>query len=272
MYLVFDIGGTNFRVAVSNDGKTILQSKIVPTPQDFQTGIQVLKQAADELSLDSKIEKIAGGIAGPLDKQKSMLVSSPHIPGWVKKPLKDELEKVFDYPVTLENDADLGGLGEAVYGAGKGKSIVAFITVGTGAGGVRIVEGRVDKNTSGFEPGHQIIFPGGKPCNCGGKGHLEAYIAGSYLGEAYQKEASGIKDDNIWEKVAKILSIGINNTIVYWSPDIVVLGGSVVKSLSLDKIKTYLKEELKIFPVMPEIALAALGDDAGLYGALELLK
>lgn len=271
MYLVFDIGGTNMRVAVSADGQEITQSKIVPTPKDFEQGIQTLKQVSDELSGGEKITGIAGGIAGPLDKEKTMLVASPHISGWIQKPLKLELEKTFGCEVKLENDADLGGLGEATKGAGVGKNIVTFLTISTGVGGVRIVNGKIDENVLGFEPGHQIIVPDGNPCNCGGKGHLEAYVGGFYLEKKYQQKPEDIKDPQIWDEVAKYLSIGLNNTIVHWSPDIVVLGGSVMKSLSLDMVTTHLKNELKIFPQAPQIVLATLGHDAGLYGALHLL-
>lgn len=272
MYLLFDIGGTKTRIGVSADGQTISQNKIVSTPEDFNTGIQQLKQIAQELAEGQEITRVAGSIAGALDKTKSILVTSPHLSGWTNQPVREELEKTFDCRAELENDANLEGLGEAVEGAGKGKKVVAIITLGTGVGGARVTDGKLDKNVFGFEPGHQIIVPDGNPCNCGGKGHLEAYIAGSYLERIYQQKAENIKDDAVWDQIAKFLSIGLNNLTVFWSPEVIILGGSLIKSLPLEKVRTYLKEELKIFPTPPEIALATLGDEAGLYGALELLK
>lgn len=272
MQLVFDIGGTNLRMAVSSDGKTLLNSKIIPTPQDFDQGIRVIKQTAEELSRGEKITKISGGIAGPIDESKSMLVKSPHIPGWVGKNLKQTLENLSNTPVNLENDAILGGLGEANFGAGKGHQIVAFITIGTGVGGFRIVKGKLDKNIYGFEPGHQIIIPDGNDCNCGGKGHLEAYVGGLYLEKIYHQKGENIKDPAIWDKVSRYLSIGLTNTIVHWSPDIVILGGSVTQSLPLERIKVYLKKYLTIFPKIPVLAKAKLGNKAGLFGALKLLS
>lgn len=259
------------RVAVSVGGKDITQSKIVPTPKDFEQGVQTLKQVADELSHGEKIDGVAGGIAGPLDREKTMLVASPHISGWIQKPLKLELEKTFGCKVLLENDADLGGLGEATKGAGVGKNIMAFLTISTGVGGVRIVNGKIDENVLGFEPGHQIIVADGDPCNCGGKGHLETYVGGFYLEKKYQKKPEDIKESEIWDEVAKYLAMGLNNTIVHWSPDIVVLGGSVMKSLPLEVVTSHLKDILTIFPESPQLVLAALGHEAGLYGALNLL-
>lgn len=260
------------RIGVSTDGNTITRSKIVPTPADFQQGIQTLKQVSDELSKGEKIEGIAGGIAGPLDQEKTMLVASPHIGGWIQKPLKSELEKAFDTSVYLENDTVVGGIGEAVKGAGAGKKIMAYLAIGTGIGGARIVDQRVDSNSLGFEPGHQIIIPDGNPCNCGGKGHLESYVGGLYIEKIYHQKAEAITDPAIWDKIARHLAIGLNNTIVHWSPDVVVLGGSVMKSLPLEMVNDHLKNDLTIFPQAPEVALAILGHDSGFYGALELLK
>lgn len=252
MYLLFDIGGTNLRVALS-DGNSILSFKIVPTPKDFDQGIEAIKQ----IFYGEKIDKIVGGIAGPLNSEKSELLKSPHLPGWVNKPLKEKLQEIFCADVLLENDTALVGLSEAV---SLDKKIVAYIGIGTGIGGVRIVNNIIDHNSLGFEPGHQIIEIDGKLCNCGGKGHLEAYVGGAYVGRNAD-----------WDSVARYLSIGLNNTIVHWSPDVVVLGGSVMQSLSIEKIKSYLEKDLTIFPILPEIIPAKLGNEGGLYGALSLL-
>lgn len=157
MYLLFDIGGTNIRLAISKDGKTFGNPKIFSTPKSFNDGMRFIKKEALEISGGKKIKAVAGGIAGHLDKNKTKLAGSPNLPAWVGKPLKRALEDSFGAPVVLENDASVVGLGEAVFGAGKGKSIVAYITVSTGIGGARIVDGRIDKSSSGFEPWHQII-------------------------------------------------------------------------------------------------------------------
>ncbi len=272
MFLVFDIGGTNMRLATSLDGKTLAAIKIIPTPRDFESGIKSIKQIADEISGGQKIESVAGGLAGPLDKDKTMLVKSPHIGGWVNKPFKQGLEQVLNTPVSLENDADLAALGEASFGAGVGKNIVAYLTISTGVGGGRVVNKKIDENALGFEPGHQIIVIDGSPCNCGGKGHLESYVSGSGLERIYGKKGEEITDPQIWDQVAKYLAIGLHNTIVHWSPDIVILGGAVMKNIDLGQVKKYLAEYLTIFPNPPEINRAKLGDQAGLFGALSLLK
>lgn len=259
------------RLAVSADGISISNSKIVPTPTNFNEGIRILKQVAGELSRREKIDKVAGGIAGPLDKEKTMLVASAHVSGWAQKPLKTELEKIFECRVVLENDTAIEGLGESVGGTGAGKNITAYINIGTGVGGVRIVEGKIDKNALGFEPGHQIIIPDGNPCTCGGKGHLETYVSGSYFEKLYGKKGEDIHDPEIWDEISRYLTIGLTNVAVHWSPDIIILGGSVTKSIPMDKVESYLKQYLTVFPEPPQIIKASLGDEAGLHGALHLL-
>lgn len=272
MYLVFDIGGTNMRIGVSSDGETLKETKIVPTPQDFEQGIQALKQVAEDLSHGEKIDGMAGGVAGPLNKEKTGLATGPNMPGWINQPLKTELEKIFDCQVLLENDTAMGGIGEAVKGAGKDNKVVAYIALGTGVGGKRIVDGKISSDSFNFEPGHQIIVPDGDPCNCGGKGHMESYVSGSYFEKKYGKKGEDIRDPKVWDEISRYLAISLVNSTVHWTPDIIVLGGSVSISIPLQKVNAYLKKLLTIYPTAPQVVLGTLGHDAGLYGALELLK
>lgn len=260
------------RVASSIDGQTLKETRIIPTPLDFGQGINALKQVAEKLSGGQKIDSVAGGIASPLDKDKSCLVISPNIKGWINKPLKTELEKVFNCKVILENDTTVGGIGEATKGAGIGKKVVAYLALGTGVGGKRIVDGKISSDSFNFEPGHQIIVPDGNMCNCGGKGHLEAYVGGSYIEKTYGQKAENITDSQIWDEISRYSGLGLSNTVVHWSPDIIILGGSVSQSIPLEKVNTYFKEFLTIYPIAPQVVLGTLSHDAGFYGALELLK
>lgn len=270
MYLLFDIGGTNMRIAISVNGDGLEEIKTLPTPADFENGVQSIKQVANELLNGKQISKISGGIAGSLDKNKSMLIASPHIGGWVNKLLKQTMEEIFKVEVRLENDAALAGLGEAVYGAGKDYSIIGYIGIGTGVGGAKIVNGKLDANNLGFEPGHQVIEAKGKLCHCGGKGHLESYVAGGYFKENYGLETADLSDE-IKEEIYPYLAAGLTNTAVYWSPEVIVLGGSVMNSLSLETIQKHLDQTLAIFPSKILLLKTNLGDRAGLYGSLTLL-
>ncbi|MCH7552025.1 ROK family protein [Patescibacteria group bacterium] len=266
MYLLFDIGGTKMRLAVSKDSKSIGEPVIVPTPKSFEAGMTEFQKIAGELCKGKKVQAVAGGVAGPLDKERTILVNSPHLPLWIKQPLKKDLEKMLDAPVYLENDTALVGLGEATRGAGQGHSIIAYMTVSTGVGGVRIVDGVIDRSAMGFEPGHQIIEGGLS---------LEQLISGSAIAARYGKDPREIRNNKIWDEVARMFAVGLNNTIVHWSPDVFVLGGPMITgnpSIPMDAIQKYTKETLKIFPEPPPIKMSTLGDIGGLYGALELAK
>lgn len=264
MYLVFDIGATKIRLAISPDGQNLSEPEIVPTPQDFNEGIKVITETAQKLAGGEKIDKVAGAVRF-LDKTKTKIKSHPHIPLWSNQPLKETLENAFSAPVVLENDAALAGLGEAIYGAGKNYNIVAYLTISTGVGGAKIENKKIDENSLGFEPGFQIIDKDQLLT-------LEDLVSGYGLEKRYGKKGEDINDPAVWNEVTKNLAVGIYNSILYWSPDVVILGGSVVKSLDLEKIKNYLKETNEILPELPEIKKAQLGDSSALWGALACIN
>ncbi len=274
MFGVFDIGGTHIRIGVSKNFDTVEKSIILNTPENFEEGMDILSKNIVELSGGDKILSVAGGIAGPLDSKKQMLITSPHISSWVGKSIVENLSEKIKAPVFLENDSALGSLGEAVYGAGKGYKIVACLAIGTGVGGAVIISGQIAKNKWGFEPGHQIIFPGGNEDACGKKGHLEAYVGGKAIEKIYKQKAENITDSEIWEQIAKNLAIGLNNTIVHWSPSIVIIAGAVGLNIPLKTVTSELYSLMTIFSAQarPEIVYGTLGKINGLYGALQFLK
>lgn len=265
MYLLFDIGGTKIRLAVSADHQTLSEPIAISTPTDFDQAITQFQAAAVKLTKESQLEASAGGVRA-LDPTKTTLLKHPHLHLWEGQPLKERLQQVLNCPVFLENDAAMAALGEATQGVGQGKKIIAYLTIGTGVGGARIVDGRIDQASFGFEPGFQII-----------ESHpvlttLESLISGSGLEKRYGKKAEEIDDPRVWDGVAKNLAIGLNNLIVEWSPEIIILGGSVTNKIPLDQVQAQLRQILKIFPDIPPVIKAQLGDQAGLVGALEYLR
>lgn len=273
MYVLFDIGGTNTRVAISEEGIGINDSRSYQTPQDYNLAIKLIIDTAKLLTKNKKIDGIAGGIRGALDNTKTYLAKDFVLPEYVNKPLKLDLEEALKAKVLLENDSALAALGEATHGAGVGYGIVAYHTVSTGFGGSRIVDGKIDKSSLGFEPGNQIVNISNKLYpEDEGSGRFESYISGIALEKRFGKTAHQIDDVQVWDEMAKLLAVGLNNTTVYWSPDVIVLGGSLMKSIDIEKVKQYLYTKLKIFTSIPEIVLAKLSNNAGLYGALELIK
>lgn len=275
MYILFDIGGTKMRVVAADREKFLGEPVVVSTPGDFNEGIDTLKRIIDNIQRDlatknRAITAIVGGIAGPLNPERTSLVRSPNLGGWVNHDVKSALHTAYNVPVEIENDAALVGLGEAHFGSGRGKSVVAYLTVSTGVGGARIVDGKIDRASLGFEPGHQVIDPDNTLCpTCEGN-DLEAYVSGTSIEKRFGVKPYEIHDDAVWDELAKFLAYGLNNTIVHWSPDIVVIGGSMMKEIGIPipAVRKHLAQILKIFPEGPLIEKAQLGDFGGLYGSL----
>ncbi|MFO0718887.1 MAG: ROK family protein [Candidatus Paceibacterota bacterium] len=278
MYLLFDIGGTNTRVAFSKDGKDIGEPVVFPTPQDFEEAMKAMKKALVDLGVAVGSFKIAcGGVPGVFDKVAGSLTFSPNLPDWVGKALREKLFQSFGVPVHIENDASLVGLGEAHYGAGKGFSIVEYITVSTGVGGARIVDGKIDEKSVGFEPGQEVMTFGAENVgtSSGEKTTFENAVSGTALEKRFGKKPKEVTDPQVWEELAEKLAFGLHNTIVLWSPDVLVLGGSMIvgdPAISVERTDFYLQKMLKIFPKPPILKKAELGALGGLWGALEFAK
>jgi predicted NBD/HSP70 family sugar kinase len=265
MYIVFDIGGTTSRFASSSDGRTIAEIKTESTPQNLNEAIALYKKMAADLAHGEKIEAMAGGLAGPLNPEKTMLVNAPHLLSWVNKQLPDRFHQIADCRVFFDNDTSMAALGEAARGAGHGFHIVAYIAVGTGVGGARVLGQQIDPNSMGFEPGHMIVADGKT---------LEEQISGTTIMQQYHKKASELNDPTFWNEFEDHLVVGLNNVTVMWSPDIIVLGGGVIlqQQVNLDRVMLKLYKTLKIYPKLPKAVKASLGDHSGLEGSLVYLK
>lgn len=276
MYVLFDIGGTKTRVAVSHDLQTYEPPIKFETPLMFHEGMKALTDAIDSLIGSTEVIAIAGGIRGPLNHEKTGITSEKKLTDWVGRPIVEHLRKRYaTNHVYLENDSALVGLGEAVRGAGKGYDIVAYLTISTGVGGTRFVHGKVDLTSIGFEPGHQVL-----DIDRSILGHRIPHTLENLTSGTALEKRRGIKpyeipqDDPVWDELAKYLASGIKNTIMYWSPHIIVLGGSMVVGdprILLDDIIRHTEEALDGLVPCPKIVDAALKDEGGLVGAMVLI-
>ncbi|MDP2933133.1 MAG: ROK family protein [bacterium] len=272
-YLLFDIGATKTRFAVSADGRNLRSLRIVPTPQKFDAAMKVFDLTIQGI-VSGRLSAAAGGVPGPADYKQGIMLKTPNLPAWKGKPLKKTLEKIFNAKVYLENDALMSALGEANYGAGKGYRKVLYVTVSTGVNAKLIVDGKISE-LSGSGVGHQIIDASGPKCpHCGVRGTWESYVSGAALRRRYGKAPRDILDKKIWDEEAKWLALGIANSIRHWSPQIVVMGGGIALSgkVSLVSVNSYLKQFMRTFPAVPQVKKAILGDLGGLRGALAYLR
>ena len=275
MYIIFDIGGTNTRVASSLDLKSYSEPIKFKTPLSYEEGINLLIQSIKDLANGAKILGLAGGIRGPLNKEKTGITNEVILTDWINKEITTTLSNYFDAPAFLENDSAIVGLGETVYGAGVGHKIVAYHTISTGVGGARYVDGKLDVASVGFEPGHQILD---LDCTILGKDikpTLENLVSGKALERSRGCKPYEIpQSDPVWDQLASYLAIGLRNTILYWSPDAIVIGGSMMVGdprIPRELVIEYTEKSLDGFVPCPPILDATLKDEGGLYGAMALL-
>lgn len=256
MYLLFDIGASKIRLSLSKELQNFSIPQVIPTPKEFQEAIIAIKQTAFSLAKNQSLLAAAGGVRA-LDKKKERLVDHPHIPLWSNQPLKQALEKQLSTIVYLENDAVMAALGEATHGAGLGSKTVVYITIGSGVGGAKVVGGKI-KEDSNIEPGRILVEDQ----------NLESLISGTALEQKYGQKGENIKDQKVWEEVTQKLAKGLSEIIKMHSPEIIILGGSVINSISMEQLKSYLKGSGQL----PKLRKSQLGEFNTLYGAMEYLK
>lgn len=276
-YVLFDIGGTNTRVALSADHETITDTTTFKTPRDFEAGVAGIVKAVGGLGIaNNEVYLIAGGMRGLINDERTGIQNDGVLSLWAGKSLARALKKHFEAPFILENDTAIAGLGEAVYGAGKNMPIVAYHTISTGVGGVKIESGNIDVASIGFEPGHQVLDIDRTILGSDVTPTLENLVSGSGLAARMGTPPEDIpQEDVLWKDLAGYLAQGLRNTVLYWSPDAIVLGGSMVLGdpcIKIDDIRKATVEALDGFVECPHITTATLGDSSGLWGALALAR
>jgi predicted NBD/HSP70 family sugar kinase len=265
MYIACDIGGTQFRVAKSSDLVEFDEPIIEATPNNPKDGLKLIAETIRNLAGKDEIKAIVLGIAGIINPTKEFLLKSNHLSEWERVPIKEFFEREFGAKIFIENDADMVGLGEALAGAGKGFDSVVYITISTGIGGTKIVRGNFEKNKFGFEPGYQILN------NETGE-NWEDLASGTAVEKKYKMHPKDVAKTDAWLTVERDVSIGIHNSILHWSPDVVVVGGSMARDLDANKIREQISKLMKIHPEIPEIKIAELGSIGGIFGGFAYLK
>ncbi|MFN8413104.1 MAG: ROK family protein [Anaerolineales bacterium] len=303
--IAVDIGGTQMRAAsyAPDEIKPIRQKK-VPTLASEPGGLdRLIRVIEDVWPKDGGVEAIGLGSPGPLDPHTGYLLAPPNNPEWHNFPLAPNISKHFGVKAYLDNDANLAGLAEYRYGAGKGHHDVLYITVSTGIGGGVVIADHLLQGYHGLaaELGHSIIDPNGPPCSCGYAGHLESYSSGPAIVKYVLKEMdAGVQSSvkrtetlnardiagaakngdalaiKAYQRAGEYLGIGIASFLHAFDPSIVIFGGGVsqVGDLLFEPFHASLKKRV-FHPRYLEglsFATATLGDDAGLLGALALAR
>jgi glucokinase len=291
-----DIGGTKIAVGMVDDNGKVLAKAQAPTdPNRYAESVESIARMLRETSAQAgtQLTGIGIGSTGPVDPMRGEFGDVDFLPGWRGKSPVNDLAKIFNVSVALENDGDAAALAEAGWGAGRNRSRLIYITIGTGIGGGIILDGKLYRGVDGAHPevGHQVLDPAGPECSCGFHGCWEALAAGPAMAAWIENHAPanyphrhGITAQRICELAelgdevaqqavkheALYLGLGLANLINLFTPDAIVLSGSVMKSshLFLDRIHAVIRSGCRFVPAdKTQLMLASLGDDTNLIGA-----
>lgn len=303
--IAVDIGGTHMRAAsYTQDQLHPIKQKKIPTLASEPGGMERLIRVIEDVwPKTGTVAAIGLGSPGPLDPHTGYLLAPPNNPEWHNFPLAPSVASHFGVNAFLDNDANLAGLAEYRFGAGKGHHDVLYITVSTGIGAGVIINDRLLQGYHGLaaELGHVIVDPNGPPCSCGFNGHLESFSSGPaivryVLAELDSGATSILKRDETlnardvadaahkgdalaikaYQRSGEYLGIGVASFLHAFDPSIVIFGGGVsqVGNLLFDSFDASLKRRV-FHPRYLEglvITRAELGDDAGLLGARALAE
>ena len=188
MLLGIDIGGTKVVLAVGDaEGRTqASRRRAISLSGDWGADLDALAEEARGVLQDagvapSELRQIGVSVPGPADPGAGVLLNPPNLPGWKNVPVAAHLEAALGAPTRIENDANAAALAEARFGAGQGASDLVYLTMSTGVGGGVLSGGQLVRGAFGAagEPGHIPIVANGRPCACGLRGCLEAYVGGN---------------------------------------------------------------------------------------------
>jgi glucokinase len=263
MYILFDIGATKTRIARVTSSDSFETPIIYETPGVYEDGIKILRENISILLSGESADAIVGCIAGPWNVEKGTITESGNLSGWHNMPLKNDLRDVFKTDIIIDNDAAMVGLGEAIFGAGRGFGSILYMTVSTGVGGAIISQGNIKAR---LEPRKQVMSESGET--------LEYLISGRGVEKKTGKKPEDITDSTFWDSLAEILAHGLKNIVLDYLPDVVVIGGSMMNKvgISIEATEKYLQEILKGTTKIPTLKHSELGDLGGLYGALAKIK
>ncbi len=307
--LAIDLGGTKVIVAIISDEGEVMAREYHHTlaNEGPPSIINRMLSAVDHLlsAQDMRLSQIHGisvAAAGAIDMKKGVVTSSPNLPGWSNIPLRDIIKEKYGINTFLLNDASAAALGEHRFGAGRGVKSLIYLTVSTGIGGGIIINDKLYLGPCGSagEIGHMTIDVNGPRCNCGNIGCLERLASGTAVAqEAIRRVSRGERSSlaeivegkieniaaetveiaarngdslalDIIAKAATYLGIGLVNLVNIFNPEMIIIGGGMVKigDLLLAPARQVMLERAFQLPAQTvRIVPAQLGDDAGVLGA-----
>ncbi|MEV1045421.1 ROK family transcriptional regulator [Streptomyces sp. NPDC049916] len=293
-----DFGHTHLRVAVGNLAHQVLAEEAEPLDVDassaegFGRAEVLVKRLIEATAVGpDKIIGVGLGVPGPIDVESGTLGSTSILPGWTGINPSEELAGRLGVPVYVDNDANLGALGELVWGSGRGVKDLAYIKVASGVGAGLVIDGTIYRGPGGTagEIGHITLDESGPVCRCGNRGCLETFTAARYVLPLLQpSHGPGLTMERVVQlaregdpgcrrvigDVGRHIGSGVANLCNLLNPSRVVLGGSLAEAGELvlgpirDSVSRYaIPSAARQLSVLP----GALGGRAEVLGALALV-
>lgn len=302
-----DIGGTTCKIGLFETTGMLVEKWEIPTRKEGN-GEQILPDVAAAIAskmlereiAKSEVQGIGIGIPGPVTNE-GVVLRCVNL-GWDVVNVAKEMTERTGFTVKVGNDANVAALGEMWQGGGKGRKDVVMITLGTGVGGGVIVDGKIvtGNKGAGGEIGHIIVNSAEtSPCGCGQKGCLEQYASATGIANMAKRkleqssEETSLRDvreltakdvfdaakagdavaDGIVEEMTKILGEALANVARVVNPEVFVIGGGVSKAGSIitDRVKKYYDAKSFNSCLDAHFELATLGNDAGIYGCVQMI-
>jgi glucokinase len=304
-----DLGGTQIRTVLADQaGRVYARNTRLTHAHEGPAAVLARIRAAIEAVLPAEpVLALGAGAPGPTDPYQGVLLMGPNLPGWRNVNLRHELGSYFEMPVFVGNDANLAGLAEHRYGAGRGVRHMVYLTVSTGIGAGVIIDNQMLLGRQGLaaELGHMTIEAASEQHGNNMVGTLEGLASGPNLARRAQAalhngaksvvvELAGGTVEAVTPKVLTLaaaagdgfaleqfrlaghyLGIGITNILHIFNPETIVIGGSVWMH-ACNFMQESMWQTIRARAQSPEywqtlnIVSAALGDDVGLLGAVAL--
>ena len=302
-----DLGGTKMLVGVLDGTEVLWESREASTGQDEDELVELLvREVTEAWDARPAAQAIGLGIPATIDQAKGVAVSAVNLP-LTDVPIRAVVSERVGLPVFLDNDANVAGLAEYLFGAAQGKLNTVMLTVGTGIGGGLILGGQIYRGAtgSGAELGHTVIQADGPPCqgNCPNHGCVEALASGTALGREGRAAAESAPDSalgqvlaagevvdgtavtqaalagdetaiGVFDLIGGRLGVACASFANIFQPDAIVVGGGVIAAgnLLLDPARRELRERALTPMNGTPILAATLGNDAGMIGAAALAR
>jgi glucokinase len=298
-----DLGGTQIRAIVADQhGKIYAHHRTLThvtrgLPAVLDTLIGCIEAVRPAVPTDQPLLGIGLGSPGPLDPDSGIIFCAPNMPGWHNVPLRDIVAERTGLPVVIGNDANAAALGEWYFGAGRGSRDMVYITVSTGIGAGVISDGRLvlGRLGAGTELGNLLIdseqyltwenLASGTALAAAAahampqhpESRLHALAPAPAITAAHVMQAAAEGDPlahRLAQREAALLGVGFVNVLHAFSPDIILVGGSVVTSnpwlleAAHETVRRHVIADL--YRSVP-IQVAQLGEHVGVLGAAALL-